>query len=66
MDKNRKSDSSTESAMPIMDQPESAFEQINKYGTYEIQPTMDSGNDFPKISTGMSKKKIEKERAKKD
>lgn len=43
-------------ADPVMGQPESCFELINKYGTYEIQPTADSGNKYPAISQGLSKK----------
>ncbi len=34
-------------------QPETAEELINKYGTYEIQPTADSGNVFPTIAQGL-------------
>lgn len=37
-------------------QPQTVFEQLNKYGTYEIQPTADSDNDFPKIAQGLPKK----------
>ncbi len=47
-------------ATPVMAQPETAFEQINKYGTYEIQPTCDSNNDFPKIAQGLPKQKNRK------
>jgi len=47
---------STPSANSVMGQPETAFELINKYGTYNIQPTNDSGNAFPKIAQGISKK----------
>lgn len=36
-------------------QPETAFDMLNKYGTYEIQPTSDSGNEFPQISQGIPK-----------
>ncbi len=38
-------------------QPENSFELINKYGTYEIQPTADSGNEYPKIAQGKPKSK---------
>lgn len=34
-------------------QPETAEELITKYGTYEIQPTSDSGNVFPTIAAGL-------------
>ena len=37
-------------------QPETAEELINKYGTYEIQPTADSGNVFPTIAQGLPKR----------
>ncbi len=37
-----------------MDQPEDVFELINKYGTYNIQPTSDSGNEYPAVSQGLS------------
>ena len=40
------------SIKPVMDQPESVAEQINKYGTYNIQTTADSGNRFPAIAQG--------------
>ncbi len=36
-------------------QPENSIEQINKYGTYNIQPTNDSDNSFPKIAQGLAK-----------
>ena len=37
----------------VVSQPENVYELINKYGTYEIQPTADSDNDFPKIAQGL-------------
>lgn len=39
----------------VMSQPRDCFELINKYGTYEIQPTCDSDQDFPKIAQGLPK-----------
>ena len=48
------------SAEAIMSQPRDCFELINKYGTYEIQPTNDSDQDFPKIAQGLPKPRIEK------
>ncbi len=47
-------------ATPVMGQPQTAVELINKYGTYEIQPTADSDNDFPKIAQGLPKEKNRK------
>ncbi len=37
----------------VSGQPLDSMEMINKYGTYEIQPTCDSDNDFPKIAQGL-------------
>jgi len=34
----------------VAGQPEDAMEMINKYGTYNIQPTNDSGNRYPAIA----------------
>ena len=53
---NKKADAATPSANSVMGQPETTFEFINKYGTYNIQPTCDSGNDFPKIAQGIESK----------
>lgn len=33
-----------------------AFDMVNSYGTYEIQPTADTDNLFPAISQGFNKK----------
>ncbi len=41
------------SATPIMGQPETVYDMLNKYGTYEIQPTNDSDNEYPTISQGL-------------
>lgn len=45
------------SVTAILGQPETLFDLVNKYGTYEIQPTSDSGNEFPAISQGLPKRK---------
>ena len=37
------------------EESKSAEELINEYGTYEIQPTADTGNVFPAIAQGLSK-----------
>lgn len=44
----------------VASQPETTFELINKYGTYEIQPTCDSDNDFPKIAQGLPRQENRK------
>lgn len=36
------------------------FYLINQYGTYEIQPTADTDNPFPKIAQGLPKKRNRK------
>ena len=40
----------------VVSQPQDSIEQINKYGTYNIQPTGDSDNSFPKIAQGLAKR----------
>ena len=40
----------------IPDNPETPSEMVNKYGTYEIQPTSETDNEFPTIAQGLSKK----------
>ncbi|MBE6727781.1 MAG: hypothetical protein E7562_03935 [Ruminococcaceae bacterium] len=42
-------------AVPVDGQPETAFELIKKYGTYNIQPTAESDNRYPEIAQGFSK-----------
>ena len=38
---------------PFFGQPEDTFELINKYGTYNIQPTNEQENRFPAIAQAM-------------
>lgn len=40
-------------SQPYFGQPDSCLEQINRYGTYNIQPTADTGNFFPAIAQGL-------------
>ncbi len=49
----KKKDLETPFMMPIGGSPETAEEMINKYGTYEIQPTADSDHVFPAIAQGL-------------
>lgn len=44
----------------IVSQPETVYDLINKYGTYQIQPTAESDNDFPKIAQGLPKEEKRK------
>lgn len=41
------------SSQPFFGQPDDCFELINKYGTYNIQPTADTRNPFPAIAQGL-------------
>ena len=43
------------SVKSVYGQPETAEEQLRKYGTYEIQPTNDGGEDAPEIAQGLAK-----------
>ncbi len=38
---------------PFFGQPDSAFDLVNKYGTYNIQPTNEQENPFPAIAQGL-------------
>ena len=40
-------------SQPFFGQPEDCFELINRYGTYNIQPTADTKNIFPAIAQGL-------------
>ena len=46
-------------AEQIPGQPDSAWEMVNKYGTYEIQPTADTENEYPSIAQGLAKSERE-------
>jgi hypothetical protein len=35
--------------------PQNCFDLINQYGTYNIQPTVDTENTFPLIGQGLPK-----------
>ncbi len=37
-------------------QPDSCFDLVNQFGTYEIQRTQDTENVFPLIAQGLPKK----------
>lgn len=53
----------TPSVAGISGQPETIFELLNKYGTYNIQPTADNENEFPKIAQGLSENNKEKKKS---
>ena len=41
------------SAKPVDGAPDTSFDCVNKYGTYEIQPTCDMQNKLPYIAQGL-------------
>ena len=51
---------------PFFGQPEDAFDLINKYGTYNIQPTNEQENMFPAIAQALPKRWRETEIDKED
>ncbi len=59
MEKFKKVSNQTEMPLEnIKKPPETAEEQINCYGTYEIQSTADNDNMYPAIAQGFNKKII--------
>lgn len=58
-ERNKKDDTQM-SANAIHGQPVDVHDMLNKYGTYQIQPTADSENAFPKIAQGLPKKEKKK------
>jgi len=53
----KKKDMKTPSSNSYTGFPENTFDLINKYGTYEIQPTCDLDADYPQIAQGYPKEK---------
>ena len=47
-------------------QPDSSDDVINKYGTYEVQRTNGTENDFPQIAQGLSKEETARLRQEKE
>ena len=58
----KKDDYLTPSANSVQGQPQNAFELINKYGTYNIQPTNDSDQKYPEIAQGLPQNQPKKPR----
>ena len=46
--------------------PDGADDVINKYGTYEVQRTSGTENDFPQIAQGLSRTETERLKQKKN
>ena len=47
------------SVQSVTGEPETSYEMLRKYGTYEIQPTADTKHDFPTVAQ-KKKKNAEK------
>ena len=60
MDK-KKYDESEYSLIKPSGEPENVKELLNKYGTYEVQDTSDTDNEFPAIAQGLPENKKETE-----
>lgn len=43
-------------------EPSDSFDYVNMYGTYNIQPTADHGNEYPAIAQGISRMENEERR----
>ncbi len=57
----------TPSSTPVPGQPDTALEQVNKFGTYNIQPTADTENLFPAIAHGLpDQEKLRREHREKE
>ena len=68
--KEKKHDAQGYSLLKPSGEPESVTELLNKYGTYEVQDTADTENEFPAIAQGLpqskKKKSIDKTELKKN
>lgn len=60
MSKKKKDTGLTPSAHIDPGSPETAIETVDRFGTYEIQPTADTVNAFPEIRQGFPKKNLDK------
>ncbi len=49
------------SILPLSDLPETAEEMVNRYGTYEIQSTAATDNQYPAIAQGFNPKQIKED-----
>ena len=55
-------DNAVESALKPKEEDKTAFELVNQYGTYEIQPTANTENQYPAIAQGFNKNIIQTDR----
>lgn len=47
-------------------EPDDSFDYVNMYGTYNIQPTADHGNEYPAIAQGISAAEAKERRRARD
>ena len=47
------------SSVPVTGMPETAFDMVNRYGTYNIQSTADTENMYPTVAHGFNEGIIE-------
>ncbi len=52
-------DNTPNSPIKPKEESKTAFELVNEYGTYEIQPTADTENQYPAIAQGFNSKIVE-------
>ena len=50
------SDKAAPGVHPVFGVPEDCFDLLNAYGTYEVQRTADTENEFPRIAHGTPKR----------
>ena len=50
-------DDPTPAADPVIGVPPDCLGMVNKYGTYNVQDTADTENDFPAIAQGLPRGK---------
>lgn len=43
------------SSVPVTRMPETAFDMVNRYGTYNIQSTAETENMYPTVAQGFNK-----------
>ena len=55
--KNRFPDDPHPAAEAVIGPPRDSFDLVNKYGTYNVQDTSATPNDFPAIAQGLPKRK---------
>ena len=55
-------DTAPNSPLKPKEETKNVFDLVNEYGTYEIQPTCDTENQYPAIAQGFNSKIIQTDR----